>query len=185
MCGFMTKTSPIFAVITASFLAAASAEAATKAITSQFTYRDAVGAQQSAPVESKYYPQKLQLQQARFDRSVNSKLVRAATIAQERAHAHSRRACWHYVKEALIAAGVVDSRPKTELAKQAAGELTAQYGFKKLAVHDPYQAPFGSVLVYSGKGAGHIELRTRDGFVSDFKSKTPSKRPLLGVYAKS
>ncbi len=112
--------------------------------------------------------------------------MRAATIAQERARAHSRSMCWHYVKEALLAAGVIDSRPKTEYAKEAAAELVNVYGFKKLAVRDPYAAPVGSVLVYgSRRAAGHVEIRTRDGFVSDFRSKTPSRRPLLGVYAKS
>ena len=30
--------------------------------------------------------------------------------------------------------------------------------------------PLGSVLVYGGKGAGHVELRTAKGFVSDFAS---------------
>ena len=111
--------------------------------------------------------------------------MRAATIAEERAHAHSRSQCWHYVKEALVAAGVVNSRPKTEYAKQAGQELVSSYGFKKLPVQDPYQAPVGSVLVYSAKrAAGHVEIRTKDGFVSDFRSKTPSRRPLLGVFIK-
>jgi hypothetical protein len=60
------------------------------------------------------------------------------------------------------------------------------YGFKKLSVRDPYKAPVGSVLVYGArKAAGHVEIRTKDGFVSDFRSKTPSPRPLLGVYTKS
>ena len=44
--------------------------------------------------------------------------------------------------------------------------------------------PVGSVLVYGGRGAGHVEIRTDDGFVSDFKSNKPSKRPLIGVYIK-
>ncbi|MEY2538877.1 MAG: hypothetical protein QOG67_2617, partial [Verrucomicrobiota bacterium] len=30
----------------------------------------------------------------------------------------------------------------------------------------------------------HVEIRTKDGFVSDFRSKIPSPRPLLGVYTK-
>jgi hypothetical protein len=52
-------------------------------------------------------------------------------------------------------------------------------------VSDPFSAPVGSVLVYgTARSVGHVELRTRDGFVSDFRSKTPSRRPLLGVYAK-
>jgi hypothetical protein len=72
------------------------------------------------------------------------------------------------------------------LAKQAGQELVSNYGFKKLAVSDPYAAPLGAVLVYgASKAAGHVEIRTKDGFVSDFKSKVPSPRPLLGVYAKS
>ena len=50
---------------------------------------------------------------------------------------------------------------------------------------DPYAAPVGAVLVYTAKGApGHVELRTRTGFVSDFKTETPSKRKLVGIYAK-
>jgi hypothetical protein len=93
--------------------------------------------------------------------------------------------CWHYVKEALLASGVIDSRPKSELAKDAAQDLVNNYGFKKLAVKDPFAAPVGSVLVYgANRAAGHVEIRTNDGFVSDFCSKTPSPRPLLGVYAK-
>ncbi len=93
--------------------------------------------------------------------------------------------CWRYVKEALLAAGAVDSYPKTSLARQAGAELVERYGFTKLPVRDPYQAPVGSVLVYgSGRGAGHVEIRTSRGFVSDFRASEPSRRPLIGVYAK-
>ena len=61
----------------------------------------------------------------------------------------------------------------------------SSYGFKKLAVRDPFRAPVGSVLVYgASKAAGHVEIRTKEGFVSDFRSKIPSPRPLLGVYGK-
>jgi hypothetical protein len=71
------------------------------------------------------------------------------------------------------------------LAKQAGRELVNNYGFTKLAVSDPYAAPVGAVLVYgAGHAAGHVEIRTLDGFVSDFRSKTPSRRPLIGVFAK-
>ncbi|MGB8342596.1 MAG: hypothetical protein WCE51_13480 [Chthoniobacterales bacterium] len=116
---------------------------------------------------------------------LDPKLARAATIAEERAHAHSRMRCWRYVKEALLAAGAVDSYPKTELARQAGDELVSRYGFTRLAVRDPYQAPIGSVLVYgTRRGAGHVEIRTNDGFASDFRAAKPSRRPLIGVYAK-
>jgi hypothetical protein len=90
------------------------------------------------------------------------------------------------VKEALLASGAVNSYPKTAYAKEAAQELVSSYGFKKLPVRDPFKAPVGSVLVYGDKkAAGHVEIRTRDGFVSDFKSKIPSPRPLIGVFTKS
>jgi hypothetical protein len=113
-------------------------------------------------------------------------LRRAATIAEERARAHSLSKCWRYVKEALVAAGVVKSRPQTLLAKHAGQELVNKYGFKKLPVSDPYQAPVGAVLVYGAKrAAGHVEIRTPNGFVSDFRSKTPSRRPLIGVFTKA
>jgi len=72
------------------------------------------------------------------------------------------------------------------LAKQAGQELVSNYGFKKVTVSDPYSAPVGAVLVYgAGRAAGHVEIRTADGFVSDFRSKTPSRRPLIGVYTKA
>jgi hypothetical protein len=90
------------------------------------------------------------------------------------------------VKDALLASGAVASRPTTLNAKQAGEELVSRYGFKKLPVRDPYAAPVGSVLVYTAKGApGHVEIRTKEGFVSDFRSKTPSPRPLVGIFAKS
>ena len=114
----------------------------------------------------------------------DKRLLRAAEIAADRARAHSRRLCWRYVKDAMLTAGIVDSRPKTAYAKQAATELTEDYGFKQIRCKDPYKAPIGSVLVYGGKGAGHIEFRTAKGFVSDFVSKRPSRRPLIGVYVK-
>ena len=117
---------------------------------------------------------------------MDPKLMRAATIAQDRANAHSRSQCWRYVKQALVASGAVTSYPKTAYAKEAGQELVSSYGFKKLSVRDPFKAPVGSVLVYgASRSAGHVEIRTRDGFVSDFKSRIPSPRRLVGVYAKS
>ncbi len=114
----------------------------------------------------------------------DTRMIRAAKIAAERARKHSTRACWRYVKEALVAADAVDSYPKTVYAKQAATELADSYGFEKLRIQTPEQAPIGSVLVYGGKGAGHVEIRTPNGFVSDFASPTPSPRPLIGVFVK-
>jgi len=114
----------------------------------------------------------------------DSRMLRAAEIATARAYAHSHGTCWRYVKNALLDAGVVDSRPKTGYAKEAAEELTNDFGFKRVSCSDPLKAPIGSVLVYGGRGAGHVEFRTKTGFVSDFWNVNPSKRPLIGVYVK-
>ena len=156
---------------------------------SKFVFKDASGKATSVDVVQSYQPTKIArpfATSAKSDRQLDPKLMRAATIAEERAHAHSRRQCWHAVKEALLASGVIGSRPKTEYAKQAGQELVNNYGFRKLPVNDPYQAPVGSVLVYNAnRAAGHVEIRTKDGFVSDFRSKTPSRRPLLGIFVKS
>jgi hypothetical protein len=150
----------------------------------KFGYMDASGKKQSIEIVDRYYPKKI-VQPFGNDSKIDPKLRRAATIAEERARAHSLSKCWRYVKEALVAAGVVKSRPQTTLAKQAGQELVNKYGFKKLPVSDPYQAPVGAVLVYDAKrAAGHVEIRTENGFASDFRSKTPSRRPLLGVFAK-
>jgi hypothetical protein len=152
---------------------------------SRFSFKTPGGKKESVPVITQYYPNQIVYPYGKIDRHIDGRLMQAATIAQERAHAHSRSRCWHYVKDALLASGVIDSRPKTELARDAATELVSNYGFKRLPVSDPFSAPVGSVLVYgTARSVGHVELRTRDGFVSDFRSKTPSRRPLLGVYAK-
>ncbi len=147
----------------------------------RFVYVDRNGKVQSSEIISHYTAKKRNLSFPHLD----PRLTRAATIAEERARAHSHSRCWRYVKEALLAAGAVDSYPQTSLAKQAADELVHRYGFTRLPVRDPYQAPVGSVLVYgSRRGAGHVEIRTQRGFVSDFRASEPSHRPLIGVYAK-
>ncbi len=147
----------------------------------KFVFIDSQGKVQSAKVISSYTG-KMTNPFPHLDPS----LARAATIAEERAHAHSRLRCWRYVKEALLASGAVNSYPQTALARQAGDELVQRYGFKRLAVCDPYQAPVGAVLVYgSGRAAGHVEIRTTHGFVSDFSTPTPSRRPLIGVFAKT
>src|SRR5689334_9719762 len=149
----------------------ATASAATPANSqppSKFVFKDASGKATSVDVVDKYQPNKIVRPIAKLDRKVDPKLMRAATIADERAHAHSRRQCWHYVKEALLAAGVIRSRPTTAYAKEAGQELVNNFGFKQLPVNDPYQAPIGSVLVYNAsRAAGHVEIRTKDGFRSE------------------
>jgi hypothetical protein len=152
---------------------------------SRFSFRTPDGKKESVPVLTQYYPKQIVYPYGKVDKHIDNRLTQAATIAQDRAHAHSRSMCWHYVKDALLASGVIDSRPKSELARDAAAELVNNYGFKRLSVTDPFSAPVGSVLVYgTARSVGHVELRTKNGFVSDFRSLTPSRRPLMGVYAK-
>ena len=154
----------------------------------RFIFKDKDGKFESAQVISSFtgkssYP--FANTRSKLLSHLDPKLLRAATIADERAHAHSRSCCWRYVKEALLASGAVSSYPKTEYARQAGDELVSSFGFTRLAVRDPYQAPVGSVLVYgSGRSAGHVEIRTPTGFVSDFRATAPSRRPLIGIYAK-
>ena len=179
--------SPRFTLVAGSILLAASV-AHGQMVTSakpKFIFKDADGKTDSVEIVNTYAPKKIVHPFAKTDAAIDPKLRRAATIAEERAHAHSREQCWHYVKEALVASGAVSSYPKTVNAKDAGKELVTNYGFKRLPVHDPYKAPVGSVLVYNNqKGAGHVEIRTKSGFASDFRSKLPSPRPLIGVYSK-
>lgn len=114
----------------------------------------------------------------------DQRLLHAAKIAHTKAHKHSTAYCWRYVKNALVSSGVVQSRPTTRFAKQAGTELCQSYGFRKLDIRDPYSAPVGAVLVYGGSHTGHVEIRTENGFVSDFYSARAHTRPLIGIYVK-
>ncbi|MGI9087968.1 MAG: hypothetical protein ACR2HH_09550 [Chthoniobacterales bacterium] len=152
----------------------------------RFLYQDKkTGRLTSASVVDGYARGRIVYPLAKIDPRLDKRMVRAASIAQERSHAHSKSRCWHYVKEALFASGAVKTRPVSVYAKQAGEELVRSFGFKKLAIRDPYKAPIGAVLVYGARRApGHVEIRTKTGFVSDFRNKTPSRRPLIGIYAK-
>ncbi|MEI8340130.1 MAG: hypothetical protein WCH43_01180 [Verrucomicrobiota bacterium] len=118
--------------------------------------------------------------QFKYDR----RMIHAAEIAASRAYAKPTWRCWHFVKDALLDAGVVAKRPASSWAKEAGTELCSKFGFRKLPVTDPRDAPVGAVIVYGGADAGHVELRTGSGYVSDFISRTPYPRPLIGVYVK-
>ena len=100
----------------------------------------------------------------------------AAQIAQARAFKKPTWRCWHFVKDALVAADVVQSRPATSWAKQAGDELCTKYGFTKLRTRNPYAAPVGAVIVYGGADAGHVEFRTANGFASDSDGSGPGQR---------
>ena len=115
---------------------------------------------------------------------MDERMIEAMRLAERNARGRSIHRCWRYVKRALKAAELVECYPQTALAKQAAVELPERYGFERLDVDDPFEAPVGSVLVYGGRGAGHVEFRTKTGFVSDHASRKPSPRPLIGVFVK-
>ena len=114
----------------------------------------------------------------------DARMLRTVKLAQDRAHQRTTWHCWAYVKDALLAANVIQSRPTTPYARQAGEELVKNFGFEKLRESDPTRAPIGAVVVYGGGDAGHVELRTERGFVSDFFSHTPYPRPVLGIYVK-
>lgn len=114
----------------------------------------------------------------------DARMRRAAAIAEKRAHRMGGGWCWRYVKQALLAAHVISSYPTSAYAKEAARELCKKFGFEKLPITNPYKAPVGAVLVYGGRDAGHVEIRTKDGFASDFYSSVPYPRPLIGIYVK-
>jgi hypothetical protein len=151
---------------------------------SRFLFRDFRGRMTSVRVIHHYWHHQIVHPLAHVDPRMNPKLMRAATIAEERANARSGGRCWHYVKEALLDAGAVSSYPKTAYAADAGSELVHFYGFTRLSVRDPYSAPVGSVLVYSGGRAGHVEIRTHDGFASDYHSKNACYYRLVAAYAK-
>lgn len=150
----------------------------------RFYYKDSSGKTASARIVRRYWRVPIVHPFAHIDPRIDPKLRRAATIAEERANACSKARCWHYVKEALIAAGAIDSYPQTAYASQAGEELVRNYGFKRLAIRDPYKAPLGAVLVYGNMIRGHVEIRTKDGFVSDYHSKNRCRYPLIAVYGK-
>ena len=121
---------------------------------------------------------------AEVDNRLDPRLRKAATIAQERANARSRSRCWQYVKTALVESGVIPSYPKTNYATQAGDELVRDYGFKRLPIHDQFAAPVGAVLVFGHGTEGHVVIRTKTGFVSDYWTSNRCKYPLVAVYGK-
>src|SRR5438477_12555154 len=102
----------------------------------KFRYKDASGKRHSVEIIDKYQPKKIVHPFAKLDPKIDPKLCRAATIAEDRAHAHSHSLCWHLVKEALVAAGVLRSRRTTMLAKHDGQELVSNSGCTMSAVSD-------------------------------------------------
>jgi len=176
----MTRRLPFLLLAAAGFLASP------KPASAQSFYGSfGSGSFSSFPSES-YYTYTPRPPRARHDRRMDPHLLKAARIAEANAFPYSTARCWHYVKQALVQSGAVGGYPTTDYACQAGDELSSRYGFVRLAIHDPYSAPVGSVLVYKGggSGAGHVEFRTEHGFASDYRSPWRCRYRLIGVYAK-
>jgi hypothetical protein len=150
---------------------------------SRFYYNNFDGSVGSARIMRQYWGP-VTHPDASVDDRLDPRLRRAASIAQERANARSKSRCWQYVKTALVESGVIDSYPKTNYASQAGDELVRNYGFKRLPIRDQFAAPIGSVLVFGEGAAGHVVIRTKTGFVSDYSTKNRCKYPLVAVYGK-
>lgn len=131
------------------------------------------------------------------------RLIRSTWVNADR-KSSSIRSCYNGVKELLEKAGATSSRLVGEHAMYAGSSLKSQ-GFLNLMdtdfkdqIKSPYDAPVGSVIVYKttdGSRSGHIEVRTENGFVSDYfseRARTGSSgvglsskgRKVIGVYIK-
>ncbi len=138
----------------------------------------------------------------------NAQALRTADVAQANAGAKSQGMCYKWVKQSLLKSGAVSDFIPGVAAKGAGPELEKR-GFVNIMgrngsnIRSPYDAPPGAVLVYGAasnatdKNAkyGHIEIRTRTGFASDYSSTTARTgsaangtegrgRVLIGVYIK-
>ena len=105
----MTKASLFLLLICglAASVVSVKAEVSTTA-PAKFTFKDANGKETSVAVVDTSHAKKIApAALAKIDPKLDPKMTRAATFAQERSHAHSRSQCWHYVKDALVAAGLV------------------------------------------------------------------------------
>src|ERR1700704_4911363 len=105
----MRKTVSLFIVLIGWSLGAtiADAQLITGPRASQFTFQDTGGQTRSAQIVRRYYPGKITHRLAMIDSRLDRRLLRAATLAEERANARSKERCWRYVKQALLAAGAV------------------------------------------------------------------------------
>lgn len=137
--------------------------------------------------------------------------LKSASIARQSVLARSAGLCYRYVKRALLAGGAVDHYLGGKAALEA-GPLLVQEGFVDIlglptaGIRSPYDAPEGAVIVYKATPTatdrnriyGHIEIRTADGFASDYFSQrartgprdnglalnSASGRVVCGVYVK-
>jgi hypothetical protein len=95
----------------------------------------------------------------------------------------SRGLCTKGVRMAMQAGGWWPCGEGLGMAPQTdAGPNLLRNGFKKISLRDPSQAKPGTILIYKGvcsrsvdknSAYGHIEMRTKTGYASDFMSSRP------------
>lgn len=125
-----------------------------------------------------------------------SKKVEKMIKAAKKSASRSKRLCYRYVKNALLAGDMIDSYPPSGKAKQGVADLEKQ-GMVNLLdnpkyakmINTPADAPKGAVLVYStgeSKEAGHIEIKSGEGqdatYISDYQSEKNIQKTLKGLY---
>jgi hypothetical protein len=140
--------------------------------------------------------------------SQDPSVARMIAHARRYAYPSSEGSCLAAVREALHAGGLTRDRitypfgSRENWAVNFGSQLAAR-GFRNLLadpqsanlIRSPADAPVGAVLVYEGTTArnhhGHTEIRTADGYVSDYFSRRslaegPGGQPtgfrLIGVY---
>lgn len=110
--------------------------------------------------------------------------------------------CAMYVAISLQKAGCTPEFRAPDAKAKYIGRSLKSYGFTNLmkngqlpsGIDDLFDVPAGAVLVYEGGDAGHVEIRTKNGFVSDYYSSNPRTgsagstsargRKLTGIYVK-
>lgn len=131
-----------------------------------------------------------------------SKIARSSTrsVTGKKASTKSLGRCSMYTLITMRASGCFDRTVRGDAKDQ--GPTFLEQGFTNLLKQPNaastyktlYDFPPGTVLIYGGGDAGHIEMRTKFGFVSDYFSNTPRtgssgsksgrKRYLIGAYVK-
>ena len=116
--------------------------------------------------------------------------------AKKSKSAKSRKLCYRYVKNAMLAGSIIDKYPPGGRAKDAVADLKAQ-GMTNLLdnpkykdlIKTPADVPKGAIIVYStgeSKEAGHIEIKTDNGdkgtYISDYESKNSVQQSVKGLY---
>jgi len=71
--------------------------------------------------------------------------------------------------------GCIDplKRPGNMSARDTDKPLRRNNGFTDAGTLDPCKAKIGAVIIYEGTGAGHAELKTPKGYLSDYLSLEP------------